>query len=372
MGGPYDFGELRGAAAARSRRRRYVARIPGRGAAAIVALAVAAAGCSSAASPGQTPAAAESPAATSSTTSASGQSAVPIRGQVTARFKIAPSAAEASSWAFGSTLEGLAYGFGSIWATDRNGAVVRFDPITQKVVATIADSQSLPINVATGAGSVYVANWYTKSLLRIDPRTNLVAKTQALSGAPLGIVVLDQRVWVSTEAGEVDVLDATTLANVATYPVGGGTPGFPDIVGESIWYPTYRGTTVNRLDLHTGQVTATVQGAGDSPVFAVSFVDSVWVSNHAEGRVSRIDPASASITATIKVPGTMLYGMAVHGGWLWVTSTHEKALFAIDPATNEIVGRVALGGEPYQVLALGDDLWVSLADTGELVRVSVP
>ena len=55
-------------------------------------------------------------------------------------------------------------------------------------------------------------------------------------------------------------------------------------------------------------------------------------------------------------------------GW----STHEQALFAIDPATNKVVGRVDLGGEPMQVIAVDNHMWVSIGDTGELVQVSVP
>jgi YVTN family beta-propeller protein len=340
---------------------------------AIIALAVVIAGCSSATSPSQTPTASTAfcPAAEAAMASASGSEAVPACGHVTARFKVAPSAAEASLNVGGWTLEGLAYGFGSIWATDRSGAVVRFDPSTQKVVATIADSVGFPITDATGAGYVYIANWHAQTVDRIDPATNAVAATANLSGAPYFITVIDSAVWVSTDAGEIDVLDATTLTSVATYKIG-SIPGSPVIVGDGIWYPDHHGSTVNRLDLKTGQVTATVQNAGADPLYQVFCAGSLWVDNLTEGRVVRIDPTSAKITATIPVPGTMLYGMTVSRGLVWVASTYEKALFAIDPATNKVVGRVALGGEPMQVMALNDDLWVSIGDTGELARVSVP
>jgi YVTN family beta-propeller protein len=349
-------------------------RVPWRRAAAIVALAVVMAGCSSAASPSRTPSA-TCPAAGAGMNSASGPGAVPDCGHVTARFKVAPAAAEVTGimaqYIGGWTVEGLAYGSGSIWATDRSGSVVRFDPSTQKVVATIADYAGFPITDATGAGSVYVANWASHTIDRIDPATNAVAATAALSGAPYFIAVIGNAVWVSTDAGEVDVLDAATLASVATYTVG-SIPGSPVIVGDGIWYPDHHGSTVNRLDLKTGQVTATVQDAGADPLYEVLCAGSLWVDNLTEGRVVRIDPTSARITATIPVPGTMLYGMTVYGGLVWVASTHEKALFAIDPGTDKVVGRVALGGEPMQVMALGNDLWVSIGDTGELVRVSVP
>ena len=349
-------------------------RVPWRRTTAIITLAVAIAGCSSAASPSQTPTAA-CPAVEAAMGSASGSEGVPACGHVTARFKVAPAAAEATGvmapYIGGWTAEGLAYGSGSIWATDRSGAVVRFDPSTQKVVATIADPVGFPITDATSAGSVYIANWHAQTVDRIDPATNAVAATANLSGAPYFITVIDSAVWVSTDAGEIDVLDAMTLTSVATYKLG-SIPGSPVIVGDGIWYPDHHGSTVNRLDLKTGQVTATVQNAGADPLYQVLCAGSLWVDNLTEGRVDRIDPTSADVTATIPVPGTMLYGMTVYGGLVWVASTHEQALFAIDPETNKVVGRVALGGEPMQVMAVSNNLWLSIGDTGELVRVSVP
>ena len=66
----------------------------------------------------------------------------------------------------------------------------------------------------------------------------------------------------------------------------------------------------------------------------------------------------------------MLYGMAPLGGVLWVASTYQHALFAIDPVTNSVIARIGLPGTPYQVLAVGDQLWVALADTGSVALVA--
>lgn len=62
----------------------------------------------------------------------------------------------------------------------------------------------------------------------------------------------------------------------------------------------------------------------------------------------------------------MLYGMAAMDGILWVASTYEKALFGIDPKNNAVVARIDLGIQPYQVIAIGQELWVSSPDAGAL------
>jgi hypothetical protein len=54
------------------------------------------------------------------------------------------------------------------------------------------------------------------------------------------------------------------------------------------------------------------------------------------------------------------------------TPANESGGQRLQPRHRRAGGRAARAGEPYRILAVDDNLWVSLSDTREMVRVSVP
>jgi hypothetical protein len=72
-----------------------------------------------------------------------------------------------------------------------------------------------------------------------------------------------------------------------------------------------------------------------------------------------------------KTKGTVAVKMKTEGrctafGSLQTASTWEKSLFAVDPKTNKIVKRIAVSGNPYQIIAIGSELWVSATNSGSI------
>ena len=57
-----------------------------------------------------------------------------------------------------------------------------------------------PAALASGEGSVWVANAGAMTVSRIDPRTNEVVATIELGNVPSGIAVADGFVWVTAQA----------------------------------------------------------------------------------------------------------------------------------------------------------------------------
>ena len=81
----------------------------------------------------------------------------------------------------GDSPQSLATGGGSLWVANHDaGTVTRIDPATGKVVADIP-VPSEPHRVAYGAGAAWVGNWHDSSISRIDPATNRVV------GSPIPI-----------------------------------------------------------------------------------------------------------------------------------------------------------------------------------------
>jgi streptogramin lyase len=77
----------------------------------------------------------------------------------------------------GGTLAGVAFGAGSFWVSAENSTLVRIDPASRRVVATVGlDGQHLPGAVIVGADAVWV--FASGGLLqRIDPAANRVVHT---------------------------------------------------------------------------------------------------------------------------------------------------------------------------------------------------
>ena len=228
--------------------------------------------------------------------------------------------------------DGLATGFGSVWAVDCAGALVRIDPSAGRVVARIAvTAESDEGLIATGEGGVWILsslNANHDALIRIDPATNKVG-TRVL--VPVG----------STAAA-----------------VGFG----------SVWVTTAAGSSVERVDPSTGKVAATIR-VHAGPRFLATGEGAVWVLNQSDGSVSRIDPDTSQVTATIlvNVPGEG--GCIAAGeGRVWVTMPGTP-LSTIDPRNNAVTEQFrGVGGD---CISTGfDSIWLSNHDLGNVWRLS--
>jgi DNA-binding beta-propeller fold protein YncE len=144
----------------------------------------------------------------------------------------------------GASPQSLATGGGSLWVANHDArTVTRIELASGKVVADIP-VPSEPHRVAYGAGAVWVGNWHDNSVSRIDPATNRVV------GSPISIgfhhagnlVVGAGSVWVTSdyrvEAAAEDVvvvrIDPQTNRAVETVAVG-GHPIDVAAAGGAVW-----------------------------------------------------------------------------------------------------------------------------------------
>ena len=91
----------------------------------------------------------------------------------------------------GSTLFVMQALGGSYTAMSDQGYMVRIEGRDADAIG------ETPVAVAVGAGSVWVANEFDGSVSRIDPATNAVVAIIRIGGAPQGIAVSGNTVWVS-------------------------------------------------------------------------------------------------------------------------------------------------------------------------------
>lgn len=109
--------------------------------------------------------------------------------------------------AVGRIAVAVAVGFGAVWVSDLvaspdksakpvPGKVFRIDPVTSTLDDVISVGKR-PVGLATGGGSVWVANGGEKTISEIDPQTNEVVRTIPVQYYPTSIAYGHGYLWAS-------------------------------------------------------------------------------------------------------------------------------------------------------------------------------
>jgi hypothetical protein len=254
-----------------------------------------------------------------------------------------------------------AVGGGSVWflSCDRcsddevtsgraHGRLLRVDPTSRRLVATIAIRDSG--EMAVGEGAVWIANFATGTVTRVDTGTNRIVATIPLM-LPFDVPPKD---------------NAFLPLHVA--------------VGEgAVWVDTARGA-VARIDPRTNEVLTRVVASKGGDILGGMAVGegAVWVDEGVEG-VIRIDPRDGEVIA--RVPpirsGRDLLSasfFAPGGGGVWATGAWARwsdeqgdlvatdppqwVLMQIDPDTDRMVPVADLGSGGWPLTFGGGDVWV--------------
>jgi hypothetical protein len=279
-------------------------------------------------------------------------------------------------------------GFGAIWVASQ-GALLRIDPQTNRVVATIPVSVSGEnASIAFGEGAVWVTSGQANGVVyRVDPAANRVTATIGVPGGAFGIVVAAGTVWVSQylpepDPGIVARIDARTNRLLAPVEV----PNMPGAIRaglDAIWVTSR--FTVSRIDPHSGAVTQPLHRAGDVRAVGAGSLWGTYANSAADAGVQRIDPATGQVVATIRIPNGVLIAFGL--GTLWVAQdassipaggnapdrTKPGRLYRIDPTSNRVLGRsVPLPGIAPTALAVGEGaVWVGEQDGTTLTRFNL-
>lgn len=292
---------------------------------------------------------------------------------------------------------GPAFGAGSVWVGDtRHGTVLRIDPETNEVIATIPTGSSERFDITgessgIGSPSVFVAAtdtaiWATRivtattpeyGLVRIDPRSNAVTLVVPLALKPWEIALDGDALWlVARDDNALVRLNPVTGETIATISVteprrvafGFGSiwvaSGSKD-QGDLDWVP-YGGPYLTRIDRTTQEVVALVpieRGASDVVVTA----DAVWVSS-TDGPIYRIDPQSNAVVDTVPVMDIQF--MTTDGDHLWANHPGSRTVQRIDVADGTVT--IYRAGSIWGSVAVGyGAVWVTRFTRGEIGRIDL-
>jgi virginiamycin B lyase len=225
---------------------------------------------------------------------------------------------------------GLTEGFGSIWSPScGTHEMDRLDPATGKIVATIpGDAANSEGGVTTGAGSV----WFVvkpSNLLRIDPKTNTVAATIELPAGTENAVFAEGFVWLSSFGqGQMIKVDPKTNTVVATIPIG-PKPRFITAGGGSVWTLNQGDGTISRVDMKTDKLVATIEcgipgGGGD-----ISYSDGfVWATMF-DFPLTKVDAQTNKVVGQWAGPGGD--GLRAGNGSVWLSNLRQGTVWRIPP-----------------------------------------
>jgi hypothetical protein len=193
----------------------------------------------------------------------------------------------------GCWVNGMAAGAGALWVSQSSARLLRVNPRSRRVVASLA-LLGVGAPVVTEGGVWAECCWSgintahpAGSVVRVDPASTQVVARIRLPGPPTAVGAGVGGVWVTGAGGPVWRVDPASNRVVATIAVPGGLGGLP----------------------HEGP-------AGEAGEVLVGR-DAVWVANPASGHVLRVDPAHNRLVGSEPVDGPSL---VVAGGQVWATN----------------------------------------------------
>ena len=221
----------------------------------------------------------------------------------------------------GGVPSSVAFGFGSVWVTDRsNDRLIEIDPSGGGSVEKNIPVGDRPFDVAASNRWVWVANRGDDTISQIDPRTNEVRRSVAVGSKPSAIAAAPFAVWVANLGDRtVSKVNTSTAATVGKpIPVAGA--------------PT---------DLAVGR-------------------GSVWVSDNFNGTLTRIDPESMQVVGDPIGVSPKPRSVSVGLGYVWVAGGEDDAVDRVDPHTGEVVGSpIQVGETPRSIDVSHRAVWVA-------------
>ncbi|MDP9234599.1 MAG: hypothetical protein M3P01_08620 [Actinomycetota bacterium] len=258
--------------------------------------------------------------------------------------------------------------FGSLWVTVGNGTLVRIDPSTNKVTATIRIGGK-PGPIVSSHGALWIGDSYAGRLTRIDPHRETVTARIRLPGGIYGLTAGFGSVWASGVdwQGFARIDPQSNKVTARRHADGNDiTTGF-----GSLWIT---GTTgVTRLSPQDLSVEGRVKTRTGVHSLAVG-LGSVWAaSGDAGDDLFRIDPGRDSVAATIKTDQASFPDrITFSDSTAWVGEFRAGAVLGIDAPRGAIVHRFKAGDGSAVVTVAFGSLWVDNYYSDSVWRISLP
>ena len=263
---------------------------------------------------------------------------------------------------------GIAFDGSHVWVASVNGTVLKIDPATNLVVATVR-VRADPWALAFGDAHLWVAHFGKKIVSKINVATNTEVDTISVGSGPCALAVSGDFLWVANRSdNSVSKIRMANSRVVETVPVG-KSPQALAVVGSYLWTANRNSNDVSQIDMARNEVVAKVDVGSQPRGLAASTATYLWVANCDAHTVSKVDVGAHLVAETISVPSPL--GLAVIDGLLWVGT--KTGVRKFHTASNSFpVSNAGLDEEAATELVSGGGfVWVAGFNAVTKIEVSV-
>ncbi len=150
-----------------------------------------------------------------------------------------------------------------------------------------------PRAVATGHGSVWVANFGGGSVTRVDAESGRVLQTIPVGRGPIDIAVGRESVWVSTQEGRVARIDARS-GKVVDDDIGVKAQGALDLGLGRLWIADRVDGTLRVYFIRSGLISDAPLSLGDAPTDIAVGPRFAWAAVAGDGVIRRVPDRSGA------------------------------------------------------------------------------
>jgi YVTN family beta-propeller protein len=246
-------------------------------------------------------------------------------------------------------------GFGSVWVANYGSDTVsRVDPATNNVVGDVPVGDQ-PCGLAVGAGSVWVDGFGTGKIERINPATMTVVRRYQ-SFAPYDVTFAFGSVW-STDygAGTVSRFSPAKNRRLKRFSAGFGPAGLA-VTSRYVWVGSGTENRLYRIDPRKNRIKS-FRVAIVKPAWLASNANTVWAASAPDGIVARVNGTTGKTIARIAVGPGAVDGTVAADGKVWIPLQAQDAIAVIDPATNTVIEKIPVGHGPFVVNQAAGDMW---------------
>jgi YVTN family beta-propeller protein len=274
----------------------------------------------------------------------------------------------ASTIPVGANPHALVFDGSSIWVANySSNSVQKINPATGTAGSPISVGGT-PYALAFDGSSVWVANMASNNIMKINTTTGTVVATIAVGNTPHALAFDGSSIWVANYySNDIMKINPTNGAILGTYPVA-SNPYALAFDGSSIWVSNLNSNSVWKINPTTG-LPGTQITVGTHPTALASDGSSIWVANYADNSIQKINPISGTAGSPITV-GNGPASLVFDGSSIWVSNWGSDSVMKVNPTTGAVGTPIPAGPTPAGLAFDGSSIWVANYSGNSVTKLS--